>query len=210
MKSYGYTDIQVHHIENKKVRARVLRKLHKVQSKNQQVDKAHATDVVFSKLIGRYGVLEIFGDEEFAPLAYHIWNTMKISDKTNISVSENSTRMVPWMNTRLEKNHVVIYLENSPFESTNLLEITFTQLHYLQASYSSGGSEILFRYGKGWKEEEHAFFSGTLEQWGIDFAEDESQTNMVELFTSFDEMVRFMEHWNLEIVQSVATTRPTA
>lgn len=210
MKSYGYTDIQVHHIENKKVRARVLRKLHKVETKNQQVDKAHATDDAFSKLIGRYGVLELFGDEEFAPLAYGIWNTMKVSDKTNRSVSENSTRMVPWMNTRLEKNHVVIYLENSPFESTTLLEITFTQLYYLQASNSYGGSEILFRYGTGWREEERAFFSETLGQWGIDFAEDESQTNMVELFTSFDEMVKFMEHWNLEIVQVKEESNSTA
>lgn len=196
MKSYGYTDIEVHHISSKKVRARVLRKLSKIETKNKQSEKAHATDNDFSKLIGRYGVLELFGDEEFAPLAYHIWNTLQVRDKTNKSVAENSTRIIPWINTRLEKNKVVLYLENAPFESTELLSIIFAQLHYLQASYSYGGSEVVFRYGEGWAEESPAFFSETLEQWGMDFSEDESQTNMVKLFTSFDEMVRTMEQWH--------------
>lgn len=193
MKSYGYKDIEAQHISNKTVRARVLRKLRKIETKNQQSDKSHVTDNDFSKLIRRYGVVGVFGDEEFAPKAYNIWNTMKVAEKTNISVAENSTRMVPWMNTRLEKNKVVLYIETSPFESTTLLDIVFSQLHQLQASDSHGGSEVVFRYGVGWKNEYHAFFSQTLEQWGIDFGEDESQTNMVKLFTSFNEMVRAIE-----------------
>lgn len=193
MKSYGYKEIEVQHISNKTVRTRVLRKLRKIETKNQQSDKSHATDNDFSKLIRRYGVVGIFGDEEFAPEAYHIWNTMRVNDKTNKSVAENSTRMVPWMNSRLEKNKVVLYIENTPFESTELLGIIFSQLHQLQALHSYGGSEVVFRSGEGWKEEDHAFFSQTLGQWGMDFGEDESQTNMVKLFASFDEMVRTIE-----------------